>query len=209
MLISLVGSYSAMSQEGKIPTLGSENRILDRALFASSMKQFVGATLKDFFASCPAQESKITILLNTTPQDYELVVHCVELPTRPTPPVKVQILGAPRSSATSKDSQWVADRKYYTDSKPADVNEIILSEPNGALLEGSQSNFFVVCDGAIHTAGEGILFGTVRDLALRVCEQMGIPVVLKPPNVAEIEKWDEVFISRFTHPLLETSGAIF
>lgn len=32
----------------------------------------------------------------------------------------------------------------------------------GALYEGLTSNFFAVVDGAIYTAGEGVLAGTVR-----------------------------------------------
>ena len=35
----------------------------------------------------------------------------------------------------------------------------------------------------MHTAGEGILAGTVRRLLLEVCEREGIPVVLQPPNL--------------------------
>ena len=35
----------------------------------------------------------------------------------------------------------------------------------------------------VHTAGEGVLAGTVRRLLLEVCEREGVPVVLEPPTL--------------------------
>ena len=79
-----------------------------------------------------------------------------------------QIRGAPRSNAEAKDSEWVRQRQGLMASKPQDVNELLLAGADGTILEGLSSNFFVVMDGALHTAGEGILPGTVRDLTLQV-----------------------------------------
>lgn len=45
------------------------------------------------------------------------------------------------------------------------------------------SNFFAVLGGAVHTAGEGVLEGTVRQVALDVAAREGIPVVLQPPSL--------------------------
>ena len=39
--------------------------------------------------------------------------------------------------------------------------QVLLSEPCGRILEGSTSNFFAVVGGSVHTAGEGVLEGTV------------------------------------------------
>ena len=76
------------------------------------------------------------------------------------------------------------------------MNEIVLSrEEDGALLEGSQTNFFAVIDNAVHTADDGILEGTVRLLLLEVCEREGIPVVRTPPTLASIDSWDGALIS--------------
>lgn len=37
------------------------------------------------------------------------------------------------------------------------VNEILLVDEGGHILEGTQTNFFAVLEGRVHTAGEGIL----------------------------------------------------
>lgn len=54
------------------------------------------------------------------------------------------------------------------DGKPPDVNEILLMEDSGAVMEGMTSNLFVLSLGTVLTAGEGVLIGTVRNLVLKV-----------------------------------------
>ena len=60
-----------------------------------------------------------------------------------------------------------------------EVNELLLATESGEVLEGSQTNFFAVIDGAVHTAGDGVLAGTVRRLLLEVSilriERTGLP----------------------------------
>jgi branched-subunit amino acid aminotransferase/4-amino-4-deoxychorismate lyase len=62
-------------------------------------------------------------------------------------------------------------------------------------MEGLSSNFFAIVDGAMWTAADGILKGTVRGVMISVCEAAGIPVVLQPPNVADIERWEGCLIA--------------
>ena len=59
--------------------------------------------------------------------------------------------------ASSQDSAWVAQRMALEEEKPADVNEVLLQDRDGNVLEGSSSNFFAVMDGVVYTAGEGVL----------------------------------------------------
>jgi Amino-transferase class IV len=54
------------------------------------------------------------------------------------------------------------------DAKPPDVNEILLLDSQGGVLEGMSSNVFVVTDGRVVTPDKGILVGTVRNLVLEV-----------------------------------------
>jgi len=50
-------------------------------------------------------------------------------------------------------------------------------------------------DGAVHTAGDGVLEGTVRRLVLEVCAADGIPVVLEPPRLDAASTWVGAFLS--------------
>jgi len=82
------------------------------------------------------------------------------------------------------------------------INELLLATDSGELLEGSQTNFYAIVDGAVHTAGEGILEGTVRRLLLEVCGREGTPVVLSPPRLADAGRWEGALISSTSRLLL-------
>lgn len=112
------------------------------------------------------------------------------------PPIKVEIGGAPRANAKAKDSNWVRERRHLEALKPADVNEIVLHDEGGTLLEGTQTNFYAVMEGKLWTAGEGVLEGTVRRLLLQVCSAHNIDVVLDPPpNIKDLAKWEGALLS--------------
>ena len=53
--------------------------------------------------------------------------------------------------------------------------QVVLVGAGGSLYEGLSSNFFAVIDGAVHTAGQGVLAGTVRRLALEVAARLRVP----------------------------------
>lgn len=110
--------------------------------------------------------------------------------------IRVLVHGHGRENALAKDSKWVSDRKKLTmpeDSKS--YEEIILINDSGEMLEGTQTNFYVVKDGSIATADEGILYGSVRDSVLRVCQSHGITVELRPPTLDDLRHASGVFIS--------------
>ncbi|GAB4821805.1 hypothetical protein N2152v2_008851 [Parachlorella kessleri] len=166
------------------------------------------AAVSDSAAEPP--ELKLTVLVTwEQEQGSHVWAHVSALPARPRPPVKAQVRGAPRSNALAKDSEWVRQRKALEAGKPADVNEVLLADPSGRVLEGSTSNFFAVVGGVVHTAGEGVLEGTVRAVALDVARREGIPVVLEAPRLQDIDLWEGAFISstsRLVLPLDELAA---
>lgn len=133
--------------------------------------------------------------------DYEdwVACHVTSLPPLPTPPVRVEVRGSPRENASAKNSAWVADRApleaLMAEAEVAPINELLLTNSEHEILEGSQTNFYAIIDGIVHTAGEGILEGTVRRLVLDVCRKEGIPVVLRPPSLKDLEKWQGALLS--------------
>lgn len=141
--------------------------------------------------------------------------------------IQVLIHGHGRENALAKDSKWVIDRKKLLTKKPSimepvstsseseyesttpsssSYEEIILINDNGELLEGTQTNFYVVMNESIITANEGILYGSVRDSVLRVCEAHDIEVELRPPTLDDLRQASGVFItstSRLVMPVHE------
>jgi len=128
--------------------------------------------------------------------------HVQPLPPLPVAPVRVEVRGAPRANALAKDSSWISERAPLEALMRDDMNELILATSTGELLEGSQTNFFAIQDGAVHTAGEGILEGTVRRLLLEVCSREGVPVVLRPPELSAVGSWQGALVSSTSRLLL-------
>ena len=78
-----------------------------------------------------------------------VAAHASPLPPLPSKPVRVETRGAPRANAAAKDSAWVSARAPLEalQSKAAPMNELLLSDA-GKILEGSQTNFYAIIDGA-------------------------------------------------------------
>ena len=150
--------------------------------------------------------------------------------TKPLQHKRVLVHGHGRENALAKDSKWVLDREKLTkptldddrneeggNDEKSDNNEetlhqtppfeeIILINDDGELLEGTQTNFYVVSGMSIVTANEGILYGSVRDSVLRACRYHNIPVELRPPTLKDLKCASGVFISstsRWVMPIHE------
>lgn len=93
---------------------------------------------------------------------------------------------------------------HYTNSIRAlhDVNrrgfdEAVLLNDRGEIAEGSGENIFVVRDGTLYTNDReaDILPGITRDSVLTLARAAGIPVVVRPLTVADLEGSDEAFFT--------------
>jgi|Transcript_91745 thiol oxidase len=181
--------------------------LTDAAMFRPYLVRSVASALSHFHNKWPecGTERRITCLLcwgqdaeapgDDWPPAMQIFSHVHLLPDRPKPPIRVDIRGAPRSNAKAKDTQWVKDRKILEATQGSDVNEILLKDEDGYILEGCQTNFFAVLNGRLYTAGEGVLEGSIRRIVLEECQRADIPVVLEPPNVKDMAQWEGAFIS--------------
>lgn len=144
------------------------------------------------------KKSATTMDGNDVYEDW-VACHVTSLPPLPTPPIKVEVRGSPRENASAKNSAWVADRapleSLMAEAEVAPINELLLINSEDEILEGSQTNFYAIIDGKVHTAQDGILEGTVRRLVLDVCRNEGIPVLLRPPSLKDLESWQGALLS--------------
>lgn len=156
------------------------------------------------------QEFRITLLATweqNKMDDFKSALYCHvgRLKDNSTKEKKVRVLihGQGRENASAKDSKWVTDRKQLLASNG--YEEIILINNKGELLEGTQTNFYVVLkNNRVVTANEDVLFGSVRDSVLRVCAIHGISVELRSPTIDDLHHACGVFItstSRWVMPV--------
>jgi D-alanine transaminase len=74
----------------------------------------------------------------------------------------------------------------------------------GAITEGTSSNFFAVIGGALHThpATHAILGGITRDVTLEAAQTLGIAVNERGVTVAELEGAEEAFLTSTTNDVM-------
>lgn len=82
------------------------------------------------------------------------------------------------------------------------VNEVLMVDEDGRILEGFSSNFFAVHNGAICTAGKGVLPGITRTLVLEEAQRAGYPVVFRAITVNDLKTIDEAFITSASRGVL-------
>ena len=178
---------------GQMAPVGDAVDLVDPAKLRRRLDGAAGAVVDAYRASHGSEELKLTFLVSWDDAGATTVAaHASPLPPLPQKPVRVETRGAPRANAAAKDSAWVSARaplEKLQAAAHAPINELLLSD-EGKILEGSQTNFYAIVDGSLVTAGEGILMGTVRRLALEVCERERIPVVLEAPDLKDIERWE-------------------
>jgi branched-chain amino acid aminotransferase len=108
--------------------------------------------------------------------------------------VRVITLSLRRDNPAAKTTDWVSARRETVEHFPPGVYEGILLSRQGALLEGTSSNFYAVLDGALRTAGEGVLSGISRKALLQIAPQI-LPVDLRPVHRDELWAVEEAFLT--------------
>jgi branched-subunit amino acid aminotransferase/4-amino-4-deoxychorismate lyase len=183
-------------EDGRYPSLTRASLLRPR------MKSCMANCILSFQEKYPQHrgELKLTLLADWKESegvegDFILMCHATPLPPIPLSPVVVEVRGRPRENALVKDSAWVRERTSLEVLKLEGTNEIVLPDESGRILEGTQTNFYAIRDGAVYTAGDGILEGTVRRLLLQVCEQHGIPVIFEPVQESELLHCEGCIIS--------------
>jgi branched-subunit amino acid aminotransferase/4-amino-4-deoxychorismate lyase len=87
--------------------------------------------------------------------------------------------------------------------------ESLLVDEAERILEGTGSNFYAVRNGAVWTAGEGVLEGITRQIILELIAKLGIPLRLEPVMLADLPHLDEAALSsssRALLPVVEIAG---
>ncbi len=111
--------------------------------------------------------------------------------------VRVVILyNKKRTKPTLKSTTFISESQTERATlAQASAFEGLLTQ-RGRILEGMTSNFFYVRDGALGTAGRGVLRGVTRAEILRIARrELGLPIRYRALRVEEIPAIQEAFIS--------------
>jgi branched-chain amino acid aminotransferase len=118
--------------------------------------------------------------------------------------VDVQISHLERMTPEAKKTDFIQASHKLREILQGRLNEAVMVNENGELLEGLSSNFFGVINGVVQTASSGILEGITRRLVIDEIVKHKIPIRYAPIKIQEIGSLDEAFItstSRFVLPI--------
>lgn len=101
---------------------------------------------------------------------------------------------AARHNPAAKTTNWMHARKQISDSLPQGVYEALLLDDGGYILEGLSSNFYAVLDGALRTAGDGVLPGIAQQVVYDIAPAI-IPVIRSPAHIDDVSRLEEAFIT--------------
>lgn len=160
-------------------------------------------------------ESRIRLILDTSNQIFTLYILQEQLIPLPEQVyregVKVLTCSLQRESPDIKHTGFIHATQVYRKGRSAEVHEIILVTGDYLIMEGMTSNFYVVLDGCIYTAGEGVLSGVTRQVILELAHKEGIPIEFKPPDLRKIRSYSEAFLtssSRGVVPVIQVDDII-
>lgn len=94
-------------------------------------------------------------------------------------------------------------KKVLNERREKGVFEVLLTDKNDTITEGSRSNLFFVEKGALYTPPiENVLPGVIRKKVFDICQQQNIPIQEKALAVKQLPTLDGVFITGTSNNIL-------
>ena len=107
-----------------------------------------------------------------------------------------------RENPKAKCTSFLSFAEKTREQIPENVNEVLLVNSKGQILEGLNSNFFAVRQEGIWTEDQDALSGVVRSMVLEVARSVGIPVHLTAIQISELESLEEAFLTSASRSVL-------
>jgi branched-chain amino acid aminotransferase len=147
---------------------------------------------------------RLTLDLQQNPGDIFISAEPLEVPPRLAyqQGVKAVTCGLQRQLPKAKLTRFISRAAPVRQSLPEGINEAIMVDAQGFLLEGLSSNFFAVLQGVIYTAEAGVLSGITRSLVLECIRQAGMPLRLQPVRLDDLPGLQEGWITSASRGVL-------
>lgn len=184
----LVGLSAHLQRLIDSHALVRRERPLDPAAIRSALRAVIARE------GLPAARLRIT-----TPFDSNVIYISIE-PFEAYPPecytygVACGTVRLARQTPRAKLTQFIAPSRARKIESDPRLHEILLVDAEGRILEGITSNFFAVLNGALRTAGQGVLEGVTRGIVLSLAIGLA-PLHDTPIDLADLPHLSEAFIT--------------
>ncbi len=208
-LIRVLDQVQRLEQSAR---LAGKPAQLDEARLRLALRSAMAQTRRQFgIGSAAAGQAdlrlRLTLDLESRPGDLYIAIEPLEAP----PPaayrdgVSIITCALERLLPQAKLTRFIARSRPLRQSMPPGVNEAVMVNAQGFLLEGLTSNFFGVVHDEIRTAQEAVLAGITRGLALDAARRLGSPVRFQPVHSSELTLLQEAFITSSSRGVLPVS----
>jgi branched-chain amino acid aminotransferase len=152
----------------------------------------------------PTQEKRVRISLDLKKGAIYILVESLQIPGKDQNERGVQVLMVrlQRQNPKAKQTQFIEIADTIRKDYPGDVNDLLMVNNDGFILEGLNSNFFAIRNAEVFTADENVLSGITRETVLKIIHQLGLPYHLAPIHVNDLGKVDEAFLTSASRSVL-------
>lgn len=196
--------YSALHLEDHFQRLEHSSRLAGYSLILDTdqVRLNVRQVLRHF--SGDIARVRVVIPFNVQIPVVYIFVGALSVPTRGQYEQGVDVISRKfsRTQPDAKLTGFIASSRDLRKELVGGIEEIIMVDDQGKMLEGLSSNFFAVIDGEIHTADQGALPGITRQIVLETARDEGVQVRLLPPSLAQIDHFSEAFITSTSRAVL-------
>jgi branched-chain amino acid aminotransferase len=155
-------------------------------------------------SSYPSQEKRVRISVDLQTGALYLLIEPLQTPGKSQYAQGTRVITIPhqRQNPKAKQTQFIEIADAIRKEHPNEVNDLLMVNDDGFILEGLNSNFFAVLNGEIFTADENVLSGITREIVLKVINQLGITVHLTPIHIDHLRSVEEAFLTSASRSVL-------
>lgn len=107
-----------------------------------------------------------------------------------------------RQLPEAKTINYAASITEVVKAQKQGFEDILHTDKDGNIFEGTRSNFYGIKNNTIITANEGILKGITRKVILEIANESGMQIDYRFVSKAELPELDEAFISSSSHEIV-------
>lgn len=198
---------NVLDLEGHFDRLEESARLTQKEIFLQRLE--IRRVLRNLLKNFPAEEARVRIsvpLTSAIPKTIEIYVFLENLVVPSSQDyqngVRVITTRMQRKNPAAKTTSFIHTADEIRQNIPKGVNEVIMVDDSGRMLEGLSSNFFAIKGGVVFTDDTHVLAGITRKHVLEIIHEMGIPLQMEGFQYADLQILDEAFITSASRGVL-------
>ncbi len=202
--------FNVLDLDGHFDRLELSARLIKKEIILNRVA--IRQVMRELLQCYPAEEVRVRLSIPLTLETSDAIKIYVLLEKLVVPSlqdyengVRVITMRMCRENPAAKTTSFIHTADEIRQNLPAGVNEVIMIDENGRMLEGLSSNFFAIKGGAVFTDDTHVLAGITRKHVLEIIQGLKIPLCLEGVLYEDIPALSEAFITSTSRGVLPVS----